>query len=313
MEAKKEYLKSQHFRMIKKRSELKNVFQGQLCYTTNYEIFKIAKFNRGEEKGFILSKLTDHTAKMKNKTFYPIWGTPIECDPSGKLIDGHHRVISAIKTYSKKDRMPLIFRVCPPVSIKITADINSTSIGAWTIKQMYKTALSEKMPLAERLYSLFSEFEKKYDVRLELSDAFNILHQSISYNNGKNRNLLGIEVFESKENAKKIDTKDFQNDFDLFVRVYKILKNRLEHKEKYRSLKQAIIVVMFTIPIKINRSNQKVLNFDWDIFFRKIKSIKDKKFRDLSKDIKTRADYINLLVNIHNYWSHGQDSAIIHP
>lgn len=149
---------------IKTMEDLKNANPMQICFTTNYDLFKPVKSNRGQANSIEPKRLKIHTQSYLQGE-YSRFSIDMEVNRNGRILDGTHRF-----TMLKQFNDYILFTIDPRPEVNIDdlnelANIQSkkNSISSvWSNNQSYNSALVSGHPCALAIEEIINLGINKY-------------------------------------------------------------------------------------------------------------------------------------------------------
>jgi len=199
---------------------------GIIYETTNYDLFKLAKFNRGTEKSFIPRKLKEFLTLIDcDKFFFSL--QEIKINLNGVIFEGHHRFLAL-----KERGLPIRFIVYDDPLVNTNNDKDLLEIlitfngvrTNWITNQVFQSALQLKLPVAvaidKLLDSLYNEYEFITATNFQPTKIIGLLTKDTRMIHGK---AITLELLNDKSLVEKMKTDEFTKELDWIIEIMKLL------------------------------------------------------------------------------------------
>lgn len=152
---------------IKTVTSLEKTKVGRVYATSNYSLFKHLGFNRGEDNGVDVKRVTAFQKMLESGKFYARLPQVI-INLKGLIVDGHHRKLM-LESLGEPIKFIITdepaFNEGTETEIMIAvSELNGTS-SKWNSKAHFDAAVKMEVPLAMRIKHIKTTLDTKYGVK----------------------------------------------------------------------------------------------------------------------------------------------------
>lgn len=184
--------------------------------TYDHDKFKPMKQNRGttSDSGTKRPKLNSILRLIEKGKYVPEVGL-IKVNKNLEIIDGHH-TLQALKIWKMPVRYiiiedPKFNEATGRQKLGHVYDVNAIN-PSWSMKDMYKSVLSAKAPLALLIQALILKYRETFDYNHILAL---LLKNEIIFT-GARRGSVTMQTFDDKNLVEYIESNEFQQEFKYF-------------------------------------------------------------------------------------------------
>lgn len=203
-----------------------NLEIGRIYTTYNYKMFKHLKFNRGEKRGYVRTRVNKILKLIEKGEFY-FNVYHILVNKSRKAIDGNNRLQALMEA-----GLPVNFMITGQAEFNIkndseilnnVSDFNSIN-SSWGQKDAYTSALAFNEPAAVVIDLIKTEIENEHGINHKVFTPSRLIALAKKYSTGLAGKAQVRRAYCNTDTAMTLTSNDFKRELDFVLKVVKFVQ-----------------------------------------------------------------------------------------